>query len=148
LLDGLGASAQTPTSHAQYVWAIKPRGLVVFGFPNLLSIKGLVTKFTPFCFHRLFYWFMKYKSRHFPTYLRVELLPKKVTRFAEDNGFSVAFCQIVEGGVAQKIRERFRAVDLAFRALNRLVQVASLGKWQSLLLDKCGIVLRKREACP
>jgi 2-polyprenyl-3-methyl-5-hydroxy-6-metoxy-1,4-benzoquinol methylase len=127
--------------------SVKPRGLVILGFPNLLSIKGLVTKFTPFWFHQLFYRFMRYKFRPFPTYLRVAILPKKVIRFAEDNGFSVAFCQIVEGGVVQRVRSRFRLVDVAFRVLDSIVQVISLGKAQSLLLDKCAMILRKRAQC-
>jgi len=127
--------------------SVKPSGVVIFGFPNLLSLKGIVTKFTPFWFHQLFYRFMKYKFRPFPTYLRVAILPKKVRRFAEDHGFSIAFCGIVEGGVAQKVRSRFWLMDVAFRVLNGAVQVITFGKAQSLLLDKCAMVLRKREEC-
>jgi ubiquinone/menaquinone biosynthesis C-methylase UbiE len=35
--------------------AAKPGGIVILGFPNLASIKGLVTKFTPFWFHNVLY---------------------------------------------------------------------------------------------
>jgi len=90
---------------------------------------------------------MRYKFRPFSTYLRVAILPKKVMRFAEDNGFSIAFCRIIEGGVAQKVRSRFWLADVAFRVLDSVVQVVSFGKSQSLLLDKCAMVLRKREEC-
>lgn len=124
--------------------SVKPGGLLILGFPNLLSFKGMVTKLTPFWAHTLFYQFMRYKSRHFPTYLRVALLPGNVLRFAKENGYSVVFCTLVEGGVTKKVRSRFWLVDMTFRALNALVQVVSLGKAQSLLLDNCAIVLRKQ----
>src|SRR5271167_2019820 len=77
--------------------AVKPGGIVVLGFPNLASIKGVVTKFTPFWFHTLFYHRMHYKARHFPTYLRAAILPHRLIRFAQDNGFSPVFCKLAEG---------------------------------------------------
>jgi len=125
--------------------SVKPGGLLILGFPNLLSFKGIVTKITPFWFHRLFYQFMKYKRRPFPTYLRVALLPKHVMRFAEDNGFCVAFFRLVEGGVAKRLRSRFWFVDLAFSVVNSVTQAASFGRLQSLLLDNCAMILKKCE---
>ena len=50
--------------------SVKPQGLVILGFPNLLSFKGVVTKITPFWFHVVFYRFMKYTSRPFPASIR------------------------------------------------------------------------------
>lgn len=125
--------------------AVKPGGLLVLGFPNLASIKGVVTKFTPFWLHELFYRFMNHKSRHFPTYLRASILPHRLIRFAEDNGFSAAFCKLAEGGVPKKLRARSPLIDLVFSVVNRLGRLLSFGKWQSALLDECALVLRKRE---
>ena len=123
--------------------AVKPGGIVILGFPNLASIKGLVTKFTPFWFHALFYRFMRYKSHHFPTYLRVAILPDKLIRFAEDNGFAPAFVRLAEGGVAKRLRSRFGLADLAFSAVQRAAQIVSLGNWQSALFDECAVILQK-----
>jgi 2-polyprenyl-3-methyl-5-hydroxy-6-metoxy-1,4-benzoquinol methylase len=123
---------------------VRPQGLLILGFPNLLSVKGIVTKFTPFWFHEQFYKFMKYKSRHFPTFLRTDILPKNVVRFAELNGFSVELCELVEGGVSKKVRTRFRLADVAFSCIDAMTRVFSFGEMQSPLLDNCGIVLRKR----
>jgi 2-polyprenyl-3-methyl-5-hydroxy-6-metoxy-1,4-benzoquinol methylase len=123
---------------------VRPQGLLILGFPNLLSVKGIITKFTPFCFHEQFYKFMKYKSRHFPTFLRADILPQKVVQFAEDNGFSVELCQLVEGGVAKRVRSRFRVVDWAFYGIDAVTRVLSFGEMRSPLLDNCGMVLRKR----
>ena len=123
--------------------AVKPGGIVVLGFPNLASIKGLVTKFTPFWFHELFYRFMKYQSRHFPTYLRAAILPDHLVRFAEDNGLSAVFCELAEGGVSKRLRGRSAIIDLGFSALDEAARLISLGKWQCALLDECAVVLRK-----
>lgn len=123
--------------------AVKPGGIVVLGFPNLASIKGLVTKFTPFWFHELFYRFMKYKSLHFPTHLRASILPDRLIKFAKDNGMSREFCTVVEGGVSKRLRGRFATVDVGFSALDRATRLLSLGQWKSALLDECAIVLRK-----
>jgi hypothetical protein len=87
---------------------------------------------------------MKYKSRHFPTYLRTDILPKHVEQFAKDNGFSVELCKLVEGGVSKKVRGRFRIVNWAFSTIDVLTRALTFGGLQSPLLDNCGMVLRKR----
>jgi len=124
--------------------AVRPQGLLILGFPNLLSIKGIVTKLTPFWFHEQFYKFMRYKSRHFPTFLRADILPKNVVHFAENNGFTVELCKLVEGGVSKKVRGRFRVVDWAFSGIDAITRTLSFGEMQSPLLDNCAVVLRKR----
>lgn len=123
--------------------SVKPGGMVVLGFPNLLSYKGLATKFTPFWFHELFYRWMKYKTRHFPTYLRLAILPRKVVRFAQENGFSVIFDQILEGGVTKRFKQRLWIVRALLGVADAVVRAVSLGKCQSLCLDTCALILRK-----
>jgi 2-polyprenyl-3-methyl-5-hydroxy-6-metoxy-1,4-benzoquinol methylase len=127
--------------------SVKPRGLLILGIPNVFSFKGIVTKITPFWVHRLLYQFIGNKRRPFPTRLRVAILPEKISRLAEDNGFSTEFCKLEEGWVPRKVRRRFWFADVAFRVQNSVAQVISFGKWQSLLLDDCAMMLRKREEC-
>jgi 2-polyprenyl-3-methyl-5-hydroxy-6-metoxy-1,4-benzoquinol methylase len=124
--------------------SVKPQGLLILAFPNLLSIKGMVTKVTPFWFHEVFYRLMKYTSHPFPTYLRVAILPNKLMRFAEDNGFAVEFCRLVEGGVARTVRSRSRIMDAAFSLTNAVARVVSFGQAPSLFLDNCFMILRKQ----
>jgi SAM-dependent methyltransferase len=124
---------------------VKPGGLVILGFPNLLSIKGVVTKFTPFWFHELFYKVMNYESQHFPTYFRKKIVPANVIEFAEENGFSVVFSKLVEGSVTKRVRNRFRVVDFAFAAADRVTTLLSFGKLSSPLLDACALILQKRK---
>jgi len=124
--------------------SLKPKGILILGFPNLFSIKGLVTKFTPFWFHEGFYKFMKYTSRHFPTYLRTAILPARLTRFAQNNGFTVEFCKLEQGTVTKRFRNRFKVADVTFATVDFLCRVITLGKAQSLLLDNCFVILQKR----
>jgi SAM-dependent methyltransferase len=122
--------------------AVRPDGLVILGMPNLLSIKGVVTKVTPFWFHELFYRYMKYTSRHFPTYLRVGMMPNRVVRLAQENGFSVEYFRLVEGGVTKTLRRRVAFVDLALSLVERFARTISFGRLQSPLLDNCAMILR------
>jgi SAM-dependent methyltransferase len=124
--------------------SVQPGGLVILGFPNLVSIKGVVTKFTPLWFHTLFYRLQHYKSSPFPTYFRMAIMPHRIMRLAEKNGFSVELCRIVEGRVTQKFRARYRVVNLAFSTLDTVVKILSFGRSQSLLLDSCAMILRKQ----
>jgi 2-polyprenyl-3-methyl-5-hydroxy-6-metoxy-1,4-benzoquinol methylase len=122
---------------------LRPQGLMILGFPNLMSVKGVITKLTPFWFHELFYKVMKYQSRHFPTFLRTDILPKNIVQFAEQNGFSVELCKLVEGGVSKKVRSRFAVADWMFKAIDATTRAVSFGGMQSPLLDNCAVVLRK-----
>jgi len=127
--------------------AVKPEGLLILGFPNLLSIKGLVTKLTPFWFHELFYKYMKYTSRHFPTYLRSAIIPKNVISYAQKNGFVTESFRLVEDPLWNRIRARFRLADLVRSAVVSLTRVLTFGKAQSPLLDNCALILRRRDEC-
>lgn len=123
----------------------KVGGFVILGFPNLGSIKGAVTKATPFWFHRVFYSYMKYKSRPFKTYLRFAILPNKVIRFAGQHGFSVAYLRLVDGGVTKRIGERFWVAKALFSVLDFGARVVTFGKCRSLYLENCGLILRKEK---
>jgi 2-polyprenyl-3-methyl-5-hydroxy-6-metoxy-1,4-benzoquinol methylase len=128
--------------------ATRPDGVVILGFPNLASFKGVVTKMTPLWFHTFFYWLMKYKSRPFKTYLRFAILPTKVVRFAEENGFSVAYSRLIEGGVTKQVTERFWPLRLLLSTLDLGARVLTFGKSRSLYLDSCAFVLKNEKGKP
>ena len=125
--------------------ALKPKGLLILGIPNLISVKGIVTKVTPFWFHEFFYRLMGYKSHPFPTYLRASIIPTRLVKFAEQNGFSVEFYELLEGATAKKFKSRFWTAKVAFSAIDSVTRIATLGKTSSLLLDNCFLILRKRD---
>ena len=123
--------------------ATKPQGFVILGFPNLASLKGIVTKITPLWFHRLFYRIMKYESRPFKTYLRVAILPKRVIRFAEANGMSVVYYKLTEDGLTKELMDRFWALRILFSALDAGARVLTFGACRSIYCEGCALVLRK-----
>jgi SAM-dependent methyltransferase len=90
---------------------VKQNGILILGFPHILSFKGLVTKFTPYWFHVLFYRVMKYRSTPCPTHMRLEILPKRVAKLAQSNGFDILFSDLKEGTVTKKVREKLRIID-------------------------------------
>jgi len=91
--------------------AVKPGGIVVLAFPNLYSLKGLVTKLTPFFVH---VWFYRLTGDHrpldefdqFPTYLRTSMVPTRVLRRGQERGFSVVYFRLYEGPVQTDLRRR------------------------------------------
>jgi SAM-dependent methyltransferase len=123
--------------------SVRPGGLVILAFPNLLSFKGLVTKFTPFWFHKFFYHFTKISADAFPTHFRVAILPRNVARFAQENGFSVLYFKLGEGRVTERIRTTSCLAGRTFALVDSVLKTISFGKLDSLLLDCCVMVLVK-----
>ena len=121
----------------------RPGGLIILAFPNLLSFKGLVTKLTPLWFHTLFYRYMHYTFRPFPTFLRASILPKRVMRLAREQRLSVEFFELFEGRVARTFRNRVRIIDWIFEGIDVLMKTISLGRMSSLALDNCVMILQK-----
>lgn len=126
--------------------SIKPGGVLILGFPNLFSFKGLVTKCTPFWFHELFYRTMRYRGPHFPTYLRCAILPNRVLGFARRRGFEAAFQRFVEGGVTKRFKQRYPVLGAALLFLDWVAKMAFLGKRNSLFLDNCAFIFVKTKA--
>lgn len=79
--------------------AVKQGGLIVLKLPNLLSLKGLATKFLPHSLHMLAYRYLKSKRKStarsdvapFKTYLKFSTSPNAIRRFALQNGLSVVY---------------------------------------------------------
>lgn len=128
--------------------ALKPGGIVVLALPNLYSIKGLVTRFTPYRVHE---WFYRYvigdrRARHefdqFPTYLRAAIAPRRLARYAAANGMEVAHLRLYQGPVQTYLRRHNRAADVLFWTVGVLCRVATRGRYDLNWTD-CMLVLRK-----
>lgn len=111
--------------------ALKPRGVIVLAVPHASSIKGLVTRFTPFWFHG---WVWRHLlSRQpgvepFPTFMSLSITPQRLCAFAKDHGLSVEFLSEYEGWEQKKLRSRLRLTGRAFWLLQLLVRCLSFGK--------------------
>lgn len=129
---------------------IKDGGLLVLSLPNVLSVKGLVTKFTPHAFHVWAYrrvFGMKDAGTDdkapFPTFLRFSIRPSRILRFARENGFAVEYFHSFEWHVQSQLRERIHLVGPAWWLVRSFVGVLSLGRVDAERTDFI-VVLRRR----
>jgi SAM-dependent methyltransferase len=80
------------------VRSLKPKGILVLKQPNIMSLKGLLTKALPWRLHLLFYRHA-FRTEHRPedetgpfrTYLRFSTRPRAVREYARKMGLSVVY---------------------------------------------------------
>ncbi len=122
--------------------AVRPRGLIVLGFPNPWSVKGLTTKFTPLRFHIWVY-------RHilgseaagdpaygpFPVFLRWRLAPPLLRRFLKKNRLRTEFFEAYTTKHALAIVARSGVVRLTWDASNTLLNLVTLGRADAKATD-------------
>lgn len=130
---------------------IKKNGIIILALPNVLSIKGIITKYTPYRFHiwayRSLFGFTSVEMDHrgpFPTFLRFAISPPSIKRFAVANGLSIEYFREYESQRQIKIREKYKLVDAIFWLFGLTIKALSLGKIDALLTD-CMIVLNKQK---
>jgi len=95
--------------------ALKKGGIMIITVPNLFSLKGLVTKFTPFWFHAFFYRHIYFwEGEHeddlgpFKTYLRTSMTPSALKRFARKNNMEIVhvkYYDVLDYGIGDKLRK-------------------------------------------
>jgi SAM-dependent methyltransferase len=114
---------------------VKPGGRIILGFPNVMSLKGLITKFTPHAFHLWFYRrILGSKLAGTPgygpyrTYLRFAISPRNIRKLANEMDLEVETLACTSGFFVA--RSRF------MRPLMTLIQQRG----------DCHVVLRKRFA--
>ena len=128
--------------------ALVPCGLIVLALPNLLSIKGAVTRLTPWQAHVWFYRYVMGDRRgpaqwdQFPTFLRLAIAPPRLIRYASTLGLRPLFRLEYEGPVQRDLRRRYRFADWAFRLAGLSGRALTLGRWDPRHSD-CLMVLRK-----
>jgi SAM-dependent methyltransferase len=124
-------------------------GLIILGVPNVMSWKGLLTKFTP---HRFHVWVYRRAFRKpdagigdrapFPTFLRFAIRPSALQRYAESRELTVERAWFSESSFQRALRSRFRFGGWVWRILVELTKVVSLGK-VSAEATEFTMVLRK-----
>ncbi|HEV8194853.1 MAG TPA: class I SAM-dependent methyltransferase [Ktedonobacterales bacterium] len=133
----------------KFVRAIKEDGFIVLAVPNVLSVKGLITKYTPHWFH---VWV--YKSLYgiklagspgvppFRTFLRFAISPLSLKRFAAANGLSVVYFRLFESEGTTRFRQQHSAINLALWMARLAIKALTLGRIDAGQTE-CIIVLQK-----
>lgn len=113
--------------------SVKDGGLIILAMPNVYSLKGLITKFTPHWFHVLVYKYIFNKKdagqpgcAPFPTYLKLSIAPRSILKYAEQNNLDVRFMEM-EDRFPRIIREDKRYIYLSYAACSYLLKIFSLG---------------------
>lgn len=128
---------------------IRPGGVVVLGLPNVLSLKGVVTRCTPWLVH---VWVYRHvlgdasvgtdASDQFPTTLRLSLRPAGLVRTARRLGLEVVLLETYEGPVPQHLRRRHRVADYLLRAARLLSRAITLGRYDTTASDIVAVMRR------
>ena len=121
---------------------LRPGGVAVLALPNILSLKGLVTRFTPWWFH---VWVYRRvlgdasvgtdASDQFPTAFRFVLRASALRRLAAAAGLQVQALWLYEGPVPQHLRRRHRVADVLLGVAGRVTRLLSVGRYDTTHSD-------------
>lgn len=118
-----------------FVKASKKGGIIIIAVPNMQSLKGLVTKFTPHWFHVFFYKHILNKpnagepgNAPFPAFLKYEMSPSYLQKFAKGHQLEIAFMETYDA-LPRMIREQRRYLLFIYRSLAFLLKILTLGKY-------------------
>jgi SAM-dependent methyltransferase len=113
--------------------AVAPRGVLILGYPNLVSAKGLLTKWSPHWFH---VWFYRAFGRSrcgnagpWPTYLHWTMRPQSVCHLATAHGLTLVRETLYHAG---STRWQVAAVFHAARWLGAALSLGALGPSETL----------------
>lgn len=155
--DVLEHVARPEQAVAEIARVLRPEGLAVLALPNILSLKGLVTRFTPWWFH---VWVYRRvlgdqsagtdTSDQFPTAMRFSLRPAALRRLAARHGLGVQALHLYEGPVPQHLRRRHRLADWLLGAAGVGSRLLSAGRYDTTHSDMVVILTRQapRAASP
>lgn len=120
-----------------FALALDEGGLLVLAVPNVLSVKGLLTKYTPFPIHVWVYRRLHDQQASsqddtgpFRAYLRYSIRPNAIRRFAERSGLQVVYfatTDILDAPWAFTGGKLGRVMRAIYRGLKDLAKVATFG---------------------
>lgn len=134
----------------EYRRVLRQHGIIVLGLPHVLSLKGLLTRLTPWPVH---VWVYRRvlgdptagtdASDQFPTTMRLRLRPAGLRRLARSLGLEVRLLEAYEGPVPRHFRRRHPLGGRVLQALGVLSRLATLGRYDATASDLV-VVLQAR----
>jgi SAM-dependent methyltransferase len=127
----------------------KDDGVLIFGGPNVVSMKSLIAKFTPHWFHVWIYRALTGDRRFgtedhgpFKTFLRFSIAPTALARFADKKGLSIEYFVAYESPAQKTLRERIGLAGRSWRFAKAAIRVLTLGR---VHLDQTDLILVLRK---
>jgi 2-polyprenyl-3-methyl-5-hydroxy-6-metoxy-1,4-benzoquinol methylase len=100
----------------------KPGGLIIISVPNAVSLKGMITKLSPYAFHKWVYRDVyQYDHKPFRTYMRRCIAPKHLCAFFKGH-------RIEYTGFEDHLFKR-SYLNTIYRSITTLIRVLSLGRY-------------------
>ena len=119
----------------RFVGAVKDEGLIVLKLPNVISLKGIVTKYLPYPVRVIFYRYLlgnkeagKEDTAPFRTYLRFSIAPSNIIKYMMENGLSVAYFNTYDV-LSSAWFQRNKVVWTLYRLLSGLLKFITFGKF-------------------
>lgn len=116
---------------SNFMKAIKEDGVIVLALPNALSVKGIMTKFTPYWFHAwIYYKFFNAKSNEnnstpFKTYMRLSIAPKSLLKTANKCGFKIVYTKMYESSMQRQILKKSWILVASFKIIGVILKTIS-----------------------
>ena len=117
----------------EFLNAIKEDGLIVLKMPNILSVKGIVTKLLPLSLHVAFYRHVHKRINAgkddigpFKTFLRLSIAPKSIKKFAGQNGLRIGYYDTFDVSDAEWFK-KIKIVYVTYMAIVTIFKTASFG---------------------
>ena len=133
-----------------FIRAIKEEGLIIIAVPNVVSVWGVITKYTPLWFHTWVYrniFGEKRAGNHdfgpFPTYSKASISPTAIKHFALTKGLSIQYLNLYENYRQEGVRKKLRLVGSVWNFIKAIVTTLTFGKIDAEHTDYI-IVLTKR----
>ena len=131
-----------------FLTACKPGGLIILAFPNLFSVKGVITKLTPHVFH---VWYYKYilgdrdagkdDQPPFVTKLRLAMSYPAIRRFVQARGATVELLAFRECNDMKTARSRFAIINALIGTASAITKALTYGRADAADSD-CILVVR------
>lgn len=132
--------------------ALKENGVIVIASPNIFSLKGLVTKYTPHWFH---IWVYRYifgqklagieERSPFRTFLRFSMAPEAIKRFALENGLSVEYFRLYESPKQEMLKQKYRIVSAVWWLIKSMTKILSFGAVNAELTEYIIVLKNQKE---
>ena len=121
--------------------ALKKGGIFVLLLPNVVSLKGFVTRITPWRFHRWFYArILGAPPEHHPlsSVHSLSLRPSSLLSHARSGGWKVEYFRLYEGPTQRSVRSRIGIVGWRWRLIAAFTRLATFG---ALTAEETGIIV-------
>jgi SAM-dependent methyltransferase len=113
--------------------ALRDGGILAVSVPNPYSLKGILTKLTPYAFHRWAYRRLLGSSlTPYPTYMRRIIAPKALARACSRHGLELEYSEVQ----AAKIEERLPLLlRIAWKCAEMSLRALSFGRYEPTLSE-------------